>query len=93
MEVPDFMTTANSYLQKETQRLANYRERKDEVWDILMDEVILKTSETLVNNPQSGLLKMLTSKNLEEAQFLYEFLDKATVDLSNFTAFFLTFIK
>ena len=36
---------------------------------------------------------MLTSKNLEEAQSLYEFLEKASVDLSNFTAFFLTYIK
>lgn len=58
-----------------------------------MDEVVIKTSDALVKHTQSGLLTMLTTNQMGNVQKLYEFLDRAQVDLTNFTAFFLTFIK
>jgi len=93
LSVPDFLKTANRYLEAERVRGEFYPEFKDQIMTTVLEEVSVKTCDSLVKNTQSGLYQLLTKKDLDNVKSLFIFHIEAKVDLSNFTASYLSYIK
>lgn len=94
MPVPDFLDTANSYLKEEDLRIQQYyNEFRPKVWKTVTDNIIVKHSATITKNEKSGLFQLLVSENLKYVKILYDFLTGANVEMHNFTAYVLNYIK
>lgn len=77
-----------------------YPFERSDIWNCITEQVIVRTANTIVANPETGLLYLLNEKKLKYIQILYDFLDKVQFlvikinhPLENLTAHFLDYIQ
>ena len=94
LTVPDFLDTANKYLAEEDLRIQRYyNERRPNMWKRLTDEIIVKSSNQIIKNETSGLFKLLLEENHVYVKKLYDFLTTIKIELHNFTAYALNYVR